>query len=303
MTRTLQVSHLDIIRPHGSSLPVVLILPFLIIFLLSISQASTASETKIRFGVHPYLSASELYSRFTPLVNLLSGFLSQPVELDVAKDYQTHIQNIGNGRVDLAYLGPMPYIILVEQFGPQPILGQLQIKGKNTFQGAIITRNTDDITDLKEISNKRIAFGDPESTMSHLIPHFMMIEAGLDQATLNRAKFVGSHQNVALGVLTGMFDIGAVKTSVFKRYKAHGLRILRWTPPIPNHLFIATHTLSSDRINMLRAFLLSPPDHKKLNNALKGIKPTITGLVAGSDSDYDSLRKMQQVLIKHGINP
>jgi hypothetical protein len=62
------------------------------------------------FVIHPYDTPSRIYSRFRPLTLYLAGVLERPVQLLIASTYDEQITMIADGRADLAYLGPTPYI-------------------------------------------------------------------------------------------------------------------------------------------------------------------------------------------------
>jgi len=71
----------------------------------------------------------------------------------------------------------------------------------------------------------------------------MMRQAGVTIDKLAGHAFLKNHHNVALGVLLGNFDAGAVKEDVFDEYRQQGLKTLKKTPPISEHLFVVRKTL------------------------------------------------------------
>jgi phosphonate transport system substrate-binding protein len=168
-----------------------------------VMQSANAANKPLVLGIHPYKTPSKLIKAFTPLAQYISEQINMPIEVHISKDYQTHIDNIGNKKINIGYLGPASYIKLTRQYGKKPILAQLEINGKPTFQGKIIVRKDSPFHTLADLKNKLFAFGDPNSTMSHLVPRFMLSEAGIKIPSMLKHKFLGSHDNVALGVLTG----------------------------------------------------------------------------------------------------
>lgn len=255
---------------------------------------------RLVFAVHPYLPATEIYEKFGPLVKYLSNELGEPIEIEISLDYQNHVVEIGKDNVDIAYMGPASYVKMVDMYGRKHLLARQENEGKPTFHGVIIVRKDSPLNSLSDLAGKRFAFGDPESTMSHLVPRYMLWKAGITLDKMSGYAFLSNHHNVALGVLAGDFDAGAVKEDVFGEYEKRGLRELARTPEMPDHVIVATNRLSPDKIQKLRDTLHSLPGKEAGRNILNSIKPSIS-LVPAKDEDYDNLREILKALAKLGI--
>jgi phosphonate transport system substrate-binding protein len=150
--------------------------------------------------------------------------------------------------------------------------------------------------DLTDLAGKKFAFGDPNSTMSHFVPRAMLAEAGISVAHLAGHDFLHTHHNVALAVLGGYFDAGAVKEEVFDEFKNKGLGILARSPPVPEHLFLARSDLPEELIAQIRFHLLALNDDPRGPTILNSIRESITGLLPAVDQDYDSLRELMNFI-------
>lgn len=261
---------------------------------------TVSAQEALTLGIHPYKSASKLIAAYTPLADYLAGKLGVPVKIHISRDYQTHIQLIGSGQLDIAYMGPASYIKLVEYYGSKPLLARQAIHGKPEFRGTIITPLTSPLQSLDQLHGKRFAFGDPESTMSHLVPRYMLWKAGVDANALLEYRFLGSHDNVALAVLAGDFDAGAVKEAVFRKYAERGLRALATTPALSEHLFVTRSRLAPQRVEQLRSALLALDKTTDGRHIMNTIKPGMTAMLPVQDSDYDNLRGIMDALHEHG---
>ena len=280
---------------YGGDLDIVR-LKYILLLLLPIT---CFSGEQLVLGVHPYKSPSILIEKFQPLAKYLSKKLSIPVEIKISKDYELHIKSISKNEFDIAYLGPASYVKLTKQFGKKSILARQRIKGKDSFKGVIIVRQDSNIENLKNLKNKRFAFGDVSSTMSHLVPRYMLIKAGVPVNKLKKYRFYGSHDNVALAVLTGDTDAGAVKEAVYNKYKSRGLRALKFTPDISEHLFISTSKMSDKLTDDVRYLLLNMNSNNNIEkNIFNSIKPGIDGFVTAKDSDYKNLRDILRIVNK-----
>lgn len=266
------------------------------VFLLGWQCTALAGTPKgLRFGVHPYLPAEEIKRNFMPLVAYLSDELKMPVSLQVSKDYESHVILTGNNSLDISYLGPSSYVSLTQRYGKRPILGRLAVRGKPFFHGIIITAANSNILSLKDINGRRFAFTSPRSTMGYLVPRHLLAKAGIKLEQLGKQKFLGNHKNVALSVLVGDFDAGAVKEEVFEKYQKKGLRKLAQSEPISEHIFVCRKKLPARQVKRLREALY------KLNKTaagllvLQSIKSTVTGIMPGEDKDYDTLRQIMRM--------
>ncbi|RKZ35278.1 MAG: phosphate/phosphite/phosphonate ABC transporter substrate-binding protein [Gammaproteobacteria bacterium] len=235
----------------GRRLPVLTLL----FALLAWSGLAFAEQRSLILAVHPYLPYQEVTAKFAGLANYLARRLGYGVSIRVGKDYQEHIQFIGDDRVDLAFLGPASYVALTREHGQKPLLAKLAVRGRPFFQGKIIARKDAGIKTLADLRGRRFAFGDPVSTMSHLVPRFMLLENGIPLKALAGHEFLGSHDNVALGVLVGDFDAGAVKEEVFMKFEANGLVAIATTVRVSEHLFVARADLEPKLVEALRAAL------------------------------------------------
>ncbi|UCH46052.1 MAG: phosphate/phosphite/phosphonate ABC transporter substrate-binding protein [Nitrospiraceae bacterium] len=250
---------------------------------------SAHAGQKMTLQIHPYLPASELLTRFAPLTRYLSRITGTEINCNISKNYEEHIEKVGKNMVDIAYLGPASYVKLVSKYGTKPILARLEVKGSPFFKGVIITSKSSKILSLDDLKGKRFAFGDPHSTMSYLVPLYMLREKGVSYESLERHEFLNSHKNVVLGVLMGDFDAGAVKEEVYYQYRDRGLRDVAWTPEVSEHLFVARSTLPQESIEALRKALLGI---QRKDVILSSIKQDVTAMVPARDEDYDNLRSI-----------
>lgn len=275
---------------------------FVMVFILKLLLVSSVyANEELTLGVHPYKSVNKLQSYYLPLTDFLSKELKVQVNLSIAKDYDTHIKMIGKDIVDIAYMGPASYVAMVNKYGMKRLLARQVIKGKPTFKGNIIVRADTNINNFKDLENKRFAFGDPSSTMSHLVPRYMLIKNGITKNALKEINFLGSHDNVAIAVLSGEYDAGAVKEAVFHKYKGKGIRSLATTPELSEHLFVVSDKVSGEMVDKLRSILLNLNNHEKGKSILKGIKKSMTGMGEVVDADYKNLRKILDFLKKEKV--
>jgi len=285
-----------------NTLPSALIVTLVVTLCLCSSPVQSQEREPLKLGVHPYLSSSELIKRFSPLARYLGKRLERPVTIEISSTYDAHIQKLANGLLDVAFLGPASYVKLTGQSGRRPILAAFETMSGKTFRGYIIARSDSPLTSLAQLKGKRFAFGDPDSTMSHVVPRHMLLKSGIDINQFSEVKFLANHDNIALGVLSGAYDAGTVKQETFQQYKSQGLKSLAVSPPIPDHLFVARAGLPQSTIQELTKALLALKDSDEGRLILTGMRKDLVALVPGNDRDYDVLRTIMNDLKKAGLD-
>lgn len=252
--------------------------------------AEPAGQKPLILAVHPYLPRDEIFARFTPLANYIAQAIGRSVEVHIGQNYDEHVDAIGSDSVDIAYMGPVPYVKLVSKYGAKPLLARQVINGKPFLKGEIIVRKESPLQSLAELKGKRFVFTDATSTMGSVLPQKMLLQAGVPLTSLAGYKFIEGHDNVALAVLAGDFDAGAVKEEVFQKYEPKGLRALAHLPEVYDHLFVTSSKLPASMVDSIRRLLLDMDKTAEGKSIMVAIHPQMTALVPAKDSDYDSLR-------------
>lgn len=262
------------------------------VFFFTAPVVCAGQQKPLELWVHPYLPAAELVKRFNPLAEYLGKQAQREIEVRVSKSYKDHIQRAGEERVDLAYLGPAAFVKVLHVYGPKRLLARLEVRGSPVFYGMIVTRQDSPVKSLLDLKGRSFAFGDPNSTMSYIVPRFLLNKAGVELTDFENHVFLGSHHNVALGVIGKYYDAGGVKEEVYYQYKDRGLVMLAQSPPISEHLFIASGKISDQMVEKFTQSMLQL-DNKTI---LTSIKKSVTGMVPATMKDYDSLKTILETV-------
>jgi phosphonate transport system substrate-binding protein len=271
------------------------------IFLIYASTSAHSDDSLI-LGIHPYRSHDEIREMFTPLAGFLSQRIGQVVEVRIGESYESHVNAIIQGELDLAYIGPALLEQLKHKNVVPHLLARLVVDGKSTFTGKVFTREGSDIRTLEDLKGRHFAFGSSSSTMSHLVPRQMIYEAGVDVVDFASYNFYSSHDNVALAVLSGDADAGAVKEAVFDKYRNKGIVAIATTPEISEHLFVAPAGTDPVKVKLLKRHLLSlSEDSPETIQVLYPIKKTATALASVKEGDYKKLKSIISELRSRGV--
>ncbi|MDD5758251.1 MAG: phosphate/phosphite/phosphonate ABC transporter substrate-binding protein [Desulfobulbaceae bacterium] len=249
---------------------------------------SVRAGQELTLLIHPYLTPTEIHRKFAPLAFYLLKETGKRIVIKVSKDYQEQINAVGTNQMDFAYMGPNLYVEMTKKYGKKPLLACQEVNGHPFLHGMIFVKNSSPINSLADLAGKRLAFVSPESTMGYVIPRLMLQEAGVDLKQAAQVDFLKGHSNVALAVLNGYYDAGAVKDETFYSYQDRGLRMLAKSPPIHEHLFVGSSQLPESLISSLSKALQSLHDP----DVLSAICPNLTKLLPVKDSDYNDLRNI-----------
>ncbi len=254
------------------------------------------SGTAMTMGIVPLESPAAMFKKFSPLADYLGRCLGRTIELRVPVDFENAIRDIGTGAVSLCFMTPSTYIEARDQYGVQVVAKALR-HGKPFHHAAIVVKEDSPVNTLEDLKGRSVAFGDRHSTSSHILPRSMLLEAGVDLESLAFYDYLGHHDDVARAVLDGQFDAGGLMETVALKYVAHGLRILRTSPEIPEFNICVERGADADvRNKLLQALRELKDDTPAGREILHSINEEYTGFVESQDSDYEGVRMIMAKL-------
>jgi len=266
--------------------------PFILLitlcFLLLGKGICLAENNTLYFGLPPFANSATMQRNFEPLAKYLSQKLEQPVELTFSPNYITHIMNLAQGRIDIGYVGPSPYVKIHDRYKNIELLAKLKMKESINDQVVIVTRDDNDIKNLQDIVGKTFVFGDHHSYGSHFMPRYLLFNNGVPLKNLAAYDYVGSHDNVILSVEHGDFDAGGIRFDIFQKYNDRSLRIIHGPSAIPPHVLVCRSSLPDILKEKLRLTLLSVTNPK----VFKTINPAMLGFSPVTDEEFGQARKV-----------
>jgi len=259
-------------------------------------------------GAHPFLvfgyaapdTTDETRRAMTELAMLLSAFASLDIAVSPLQSYDRVTQLIHKGKLDLAWVSPIPYIALVRKQSVVPLVSPF--RGGPNYHGGIIVSAQSSLNGLPSLLGTRAAWVDRHSAAGFVIPRLELAAAGLDVKTaFSSQRFYGSHEAVTRAVATGAADFGAT----FVRLSSNGavvggpwssmpgleasLRIFATFGEIPPDVIVASAALHPDVRERVRNAMLSveqDPRGKQLLSAVFGAE----GLRLATTEGYEELR-------------
>ncbi len=261
----------------------------------AMAHAADPDPSTLKVALLPDENAATIIKKNRPLQEYLEQKLGKKVELIVTTDYSSMIEAMRHGRLDLAYFGPLSYVLAKQKSDIEPFAAIRQ-QGKTTYQAVIIANKSAKIAKLEDIAGKDVAFGDKASTSSHLIPKSMLAEKNLYAGKNYREHFVGAHDAVAISVQNGHAQAGGLSKPIFETLLQRGLvkpdkvMVIAESKPFPQYPWTMRSSLNPRLKQKIRAAFLEINDPA----ILKPFKAE--GFGAVSDKDYDVVRNLGSLL-------
>lgn len=262
----------------------------------SIGHASSNPDPEtLKVALLPDENASTVIKNNKPLEIYLEKELGKKIELVVTTDYSSMIEAMRHGRIDMAYFGPLSYVLAKQKSDIEPFAAMKQ-KGSTTYQSVLIANTGAGIAKISDIVNKNFAYGDKASTSSHLIPKSILAENGLKAGENYREHFAGAHDAVAMAVQNGHAQAGGLSKPIFESLVQRGLvdpnkvKVLAESKPYPQYPWTMRSNLKPELKEKIRAAFLNLKDPE----VLKPFKADGFGPI--SDKDYDVVRSLGTLL-------
>jgi phosphonate transport system substrate-binding protein len=243
----------------------------------------------------PDENASTIIKNNQPLKDYLEKTLGKTIELIVTTDYSSMIEAMRHGRLDLAYFGPLSYVLARQKSEIEPFVA-LKTKGSTTYQSVVIANSAAGVSRIEDIKGKNMAYGDKVSTSSHLIPKSVLAEKGLEVGRDYKEHFVGSHDAVAIAVQNGHAQAGGLSRPIFeslverKMVSLDKVKVLEYSKPFPQYPWTLRSNLKPELKAKIRAAFLD----LKEPAVLKAFKAE--GFDAVTDQQYDVVRNLGHLL-------
>ncbi|MDQ0428712.1 phosphonate transport system substrate-binding protein [Planomicrobium stackebrandtii] len=269
--------------------------------------SSTASENEEPFtiGVIPAQTEGEMQTAMDKLQALLSEELDREVEIEVYPDYNGVVESMNYDQIDMAYLGPLTYVIAEANSNAQAIITQL-VDGEPFYNAYVITHTDNPVTSLDELLENpgevQFAFGDPNSTSGSLIPSIELQDRGVYESEqenqFETVRFTGSHDATALAVQNKQVDAGAIDSAIYNQLLESGkidgdqLKIVWESEPLFQYPWAVLESTDDETVAKLRETFLAIEDPEILDAF------GATGFTEADNADYESIK---QAAIKQGI--
>ncbi|MCM3717042.1 phosphate/phosphite/phosphonate ABC transporter substrate-binding protein [Fictibacillus phosphorivorans] len=256
-------------------------------------------------GVVPAQTEGEMKGALDKLQSILSEKMDREVKITSYPDYNGVVEAMNYDKIDMAYFGPLTYVVAQEKSGAKAIVTQL-IKGEPYYYAYLITHKDskyESIDDMiKDAKNVRFAFGDPSSTSGSLIPGIKLKDEGVYKSEADNefknVRFTGSHDATALAVQNKQVDVGAIDSAIYDKLVEEGtvdgkqFKVIWKSEKLFQYPWAVSKNTDKETIKELQDIFLDIKD-KEILDAFGA-----TGFTKAENKDYESIRK---AAIKEGM--
>lgn len=255
------------------------------------ATADDAAPT-LRFAALPLESREATAREFAGFVGHLEYLAGRRVEHVYVARYEDLLSDFAAGRLDLVFVGPLPYVELARRRPDARPLVRFAESDGDTHYRCVLAAFRGDAVRPSELKGAAIGLPQALSTCGPLSAGGLLRrDAGLRLAEVD-ARVLGNHETVALDIVAGEVRAGTLKESIARKYEGLGLEILAATDPLPGFVVVAgTDHLDEAAIERLRFGLLATPEAiwRTWGSSIR------YGMEAARDEDYAPVRRLGEV--------
>ena len=255
----------------------------------------------LRFAIVPWQKGKdfrELHENYRPMLSYLSEACGYRFEIICGRTYQETIDLISTGKVQLANLSPVPYVMSKRRNKDLRILvvekswNKARTEQTDSYLGMIVCKKGAPYETIEDLKGARFGFVKRQSSSGYRYPNAMLIDRGIEYETFfSKTYFLGSHPRVTDAVAAGSIDAGATwdyNLMLATQKNGDVYKIVYQTPPIPNLCIVAHPSVDLSLQDKIRQLLLEI-DPKKLEHT------TADSFTVHDDSFYDVVRTVVAV--------
>jgi phosphonate transport system substrate-binding protein len=255
------------------------------------STYANTHKTQLLFGVVPQQSPQKLAATWGPLLNEVSEQTGVDLVFATAKDIPTFEKNVSDGVYDIAYMNPYHYVEFSKAPGYRAIVKQM---GKK-IRGIIVISKRGDVSSLKDLQNKSIAFPAPAAFAASIIPQSFLERVKIEYQPV----YVSSHDSVYMNVARGFLPAGGgiIRTlNALPDNIRNELDIMWQSDAFSPHAIAVHPRLSNMEHERLRQGFLSI-NGNKYQSVLSAIN--FKGFESAEDDNWNDVRTLD---ISHQLN-
>lgn len=230
----------------------------LIFCIIFTSVVGADDKPTINFAPLPTREATNNIKEFLSMTYYLENKLSIDFNYIYKNDYNDILAGFENQSIDLAYLGPLPLITLINKYPyVEPLVAFKNKNGTSRYRCVLAKFKNDSFDIDKPI---KVALTQPLSTCGYYMTSILLQDKfGIDLKQ-QQYHYTMSHTNALLAVLQGEFLIAGAKDSIAGQFESLGMEIIAQSGELPGFSLVANKkTLSAKQIEAIRSSLLSIP--------------------------------------------
>ncbi|MEF3255519.1 MAG: phosphate/phosphite/phosphonate ABC transporter substrate-binding protein [Deferribacterales bacterium] len=270
---------------------------------LYVGNLYASSSDAVKIGISSIVSAETNLSMYEGLAEYISKMLNKKTEVVYRKNYSDMNMLIENSKVDVAFVCTGAYSSLDEK--KIDILVVPQVAGKTTYNSVLIVNKDSNITDLKSLRNKTIAFTDPLSNTGYIYPVYLLLNNNIrNRSYFKKVYYTYSHDKSIILVNKGVVDAAFVDIMIYEYLnsvtpqKTKNIKVIHISEDFPMPPVVVSYNYKDKE--RLRDIFLNMHKDEEGRKILKKIN--IDKFEVITKERYNIIKKMKMVLDEHFKN-
>ncbi len=276
-------------------------LVLLVMLLMTFYFNSLVMAKGLVLGLIPAENNEEMVQKFEPMRQYIEAKLGTKIKVFTATDYTGVIEGMRRKRVDIAWFGPLAYVLAEREANVEAFaVGVHAETGQSTYRSIFIVPEGSPAQSIADLKGKNVAFVDPASASGGLIPTYMVKkETGMmPKEFFGKFIYAGSHDAAEMAVKNKMVDAAVDNDITHARLLKQGLitkqsnRILLQSDPLPGAPMAYRKDLpEATKAKIRDAFFNAHLDMHKVTGYGE-----LSEYVPASPSDYQQIRDLANEL-------
>lgn len=190
-----------------------------------LALAAPAAQADLTMGLIPAENTEEMIKKFEPMRAYLETQVGEPVKIFTATDYAGVIEAMRKKRIDIAWFGPLSYVLAEQEAGAEPFAAGIR-KGadSHTYKSIFVAHCDSGIKSLKDLEGKNVSFVNPTSTSGGLMPAYMIKKefGKKPDEFFGKFAYAGSHDAAELAVKNKTVDAVADNDITYEKMLKKG---------------------------------------------------------------------------------
>jgi len=227
------------------------------------------TEKVLKIGALPDQNAAVIEKGMTAVAEHISKETGLKVEFVPSVDNPALVTGFQRGELHLAWFGGLTS---VQARNLVPDAESIVQRPRDAeFESVFITQTDSGINSLEDLKGKSFTFGSETSTSGRLMPHYFLLEAGIDPSKdfNGQPNFSGGHDTTYKLVEAGSYQAGVLNISVWEAAVKEGkvdtnkVKVFYTTPPYYDYNWTVNSNVDEEfgegTTEKIKAALLSMP--------------------------------------------
>lgn len=277
---------------------------------LGLWLSCSVHAASLRIGTISQMPVQDI-REFQPLADYLASNLAElgidKGEVVTASSMKEMAVLLKAGKVDLYIDSPFP-TLAVQRHTAIDVLLRRWKKGTPDYYSVIFVRKDSGITTLEQLQGKTLAFEEPFSTSSYLLPKATLRSTGLSVVEKSRAQprdiaytFSDNDTNTVAWVIKNQVAAGAISNVKFAKLPTRlsdDLTVIQRSMAVPRHLVSYRHDLKATWVSRIREVLLAMEKNSDGQKALLAFGETtrFDVLSAAAEKELAQIEKLARLV-------